>query len=166
MVPAHAGMKVTRLVGLRRRRNHLGTFYRVSPFGLVRRSYPLRRRSDMQPLYRRAWPAFQPDSVVNLGFLGSAFAELPWRLAVPPLAEVRCPYRLASPFSFARLVPSVGMVDYSTLLKYYFYREFGRIFRICLKFPYARTPRSGRVHLPWGPPRNIQVASRSSSVSV
>jgi len=124
-------MKVTRLVGLCRRRNHLGTFYRVSPFSLVCRSFPLRRRSDLQPLYRRAGPAFRLDSVVNLGFLGSACAGLPWRLAVPPLAGVRCPYRLASPFSFARLVPSVGMIDYSKLLKYYFSGDFGRIFRNC-----------------------------------
>lgn len=97
----------------------------------------------MRPLYRRAWPAFQPDSVVNLGFLGSAFAELPWRLAVPPLAEVRCPYRLASPFSFARLAPSVGMIDYSKLLEYYFSGDFGPIFKICSNFPCARIPRSG-----------------------
>lgn len=82
----------------------------------------------MQPLYRRAGPAFRPDSVVNLGFLGSAFAELPWHLAVPPLAEVRCPYRLASPFSFARPVPSVGIIDYSKLLKYYFICKLWEIF--------------------------------------
>lgn len=56
--PASARVAVW-LVGLCRRWGRWSPLYRVGPFCLVCWSNALRRRGDLGPLYRRAWPAFR-----------------------------------------------------------------------------------------------------------